>query len=184
MLCDNSHGGNSRQSVSAIIPPEIKLERFLQEKHSRGERHYVHIIGRLAVEDLAVNHPYRWLVTWMNLQLSDIGPNSSGQTRLPPLHFDLVHVTNDAAAAHVFEADDLSFIVATQPMIDQMLDLSERFVLENSYLVFDILRATGSPREIAQLLWFMQFCLVCTHEYSHLVRQHCEDDPQLKAEIS
>ena len=72
--------------------PEITLERLLHEKRVRGEQAYAHILGRVAVEDLPTLHLHRWLVEWMNRQLSDIGVNSTGGVELPPLHFDLVRV--------------------------------------------------------------------------------------------
>ena len=86
-----------------MVSPEIALERFLHEKHSRGETKYGKIGRRIAVEDLQPNHLYRFLVDWMNRQLSDIGVNSTGGRALPSLHFDLVHADNEFASAHVFE---------------------------------------------------------------------------------
>src|SRR6266567_8652254 len=111
-----------------MIPPDIVFERFLNERHARGERRYAHIIGRLAVEDLAPDHLHRWFADWMNQQLSDIGVNSTGGVALPPLRFEMVRVRGHEACAHVFESDEYTFIVMTQPMFDEMLDLSRRAV--------------------------------------------------------
>jgi hypothetical protein len=84
-----------RQMISFdfMVPPEIALERFLHEKHCRKEGVFKNIKGRVPIENLEQNHVYRWLVDWMNQQLSDIGVNSTGGRPLPPIHFDLVHVS-------------------------------------------------------------------------------------------
>jgi hypothetical protein len=58
---------------------------------------------------------YRWFADWMNQQLSDIGVNSTGGIELPPLRYETVRVRGGEAHAHVFEADEYSFIVVTQP---------------------------------------------------------------------
>ncbi len=159
------------------IPAEVTFERFLHEKHERGERKYEHISGRIAVETLPSDHLYRWVAEWMNLQLSDIGVTSTGGVALPPLHFELVTVNNGVAAAHVFEADELGFIVMTQPMFDEMLRLSRLVVAKNAALFSLQIAPSAGAEEIAQLLLLMQFCFVSAHEYSHLVRQHLEDHP-------
>lgn len=159
------------------IPPEVAFERFLHEKHERGEKKYKHISGRIAVENLPSNHLYRWIAGWMNLQLSDIGVTSTGGVALPPLHFELVTVDNGVAAAHTFEAEEWGFIVMTQPMFDEMLRLSRLVVAKNAALISVQIAPSASVEEIAQLLLLMQFCFVSAHEYSHLVRQHLEDHP-------
>ncbi len=166
-----------------MIPPQVSLERFLHEKHSRGEKKYAHITGRIAVEDLEPNDLYRWLVDWTNHQLSDIGVNSTGGYPLPPLHFDLVRVLNDVADAHVFETEESAFIVVTQPMVDEMLILSRLLVEQNPVFMSRQIAPSASPQEIAQLLLLMQFSLVISHEYSHLVRGHLEDNEPYAAEI-
>jgi hypothetical protein len=153
-----------------MIPPEVAFERFLREKHARFEEKYAHIVGRVAVEDLPPAHLYRWFVDWMNHQLSDIGVNSTGGVALPPLHFELVGVHNDVAAAHVFEAEEFTFIVMTQPMFEEMLRLSRRLVEQNHAFMSLQIAPSASPHEIAQLLLLMQFSFVTSHEYSHLVR--------------
>jgi hypothetical protein len=166
-----------------VLSPEIALERFINEKRSRREKKYAHFIGRVAVEDLPPDHLYRWLVNWMNQQLSDIGLNSTGGHPLPPLHFDLVRVLNDTAAAHVFETEEFAFIVVTEPMVHEMLMLSQGLVAQNrSFMTLQIAPA-ASPREVAQLLLFMQFCFVTSHEYSHLARRHLDDHQPLAGEI-
>ena len=159
------------------IPPEVTFERFLHEKHERGERKYEHISGRIAIENLPSDHLYRWVAEWMNLQLSDIGVTSTGGVALPPLHFELVMVNNGVAVAHAFEADELGFIVMTQPMFDEMLRLSRLVVAKNAALFSLQIAPSAGAEEIAQLLLLMQFCFVGAHEYSHLVRQHLEDHP-------
>ena len=169
------HAQNSRDRT--IIPPEIAFERFLHEKHVRGEKKYEHISGRIAVEDLPSEHLYRWIAEWMNLQLSDIGVTSTGGVALPPLHFELVTVNNNVAAAHTFEAGEWDFIVMTQPMFDEMLRLSRLVVDQNSAFFKLQISPSGSAEGIAQLLLMVQFCFVSAHEYSHLVRQHLEDRP-------
>ena len=164
-----------RLTVNAMIPPQVAFERFLREKHTRFEEKYAHIAGRIAVEDLPSAQLYRWFVDWMNRQLSDIGVNSTGGVALPPLHFELVSVHNDVAAAHVFEAEEFTFIVMTQPMFDEMLRLSRRLVEQNRAFMSLQIAPSASPPEIAQLLLLMQFSFVTSHEYSHLVRRHLED---------
>jgi len=166
-----------------MTPPEVALERFLHEKHSRKEDDYAHVSGRIAVEDLPPNHLYRWLVDWMNQQLSDIGVNSTGGYPLPSLHFDLVRVLNNVAAAHVFETQELGFIVLTQPMVDEMTMLSHRLVERNRSFMRLQIAPAASLRDIAQLLLLMQFCFVTSHEYSHLVRRHLESHQPLAIEI-
>jgi hypothetical protein len=160
-----------------MAPHEVLLERFLHDKHSRKEGIFKFITGRVAVENLPPNHVYRWLVDWMNQQLSDIGVNSSGGRLLPPIHFDLVEVLNDIASAHVFEADALAFIVVTRPMVDEMLRLSNALVEQNRVFMRLQIAPEASSREIAQLLLFMQFCIVTAHEYSHLVRHWDNSQP-------
>jgi hypothetical protein len=119
----------------------------------------------------------------MNQQLSDIGVNSTGGVDLPPLRFEMVRVSAREARAHVFEADEYSFIVVTQPMFDEMLDLSRRVVRANRGLMTLQIAPSAKPEEIAQLLLMMQFSFVGSHEYSHLVRQHLADNPPHAAEL-
>ncbi len=160
-----------------VIPPQIAFERFLREKHARGEKDYRHISGRIAVEDLPPDHLYRWIADWTNHQLSDIGVNSTGGVALPPLHFELVRVDNDVAGAHTFKVDEWGFIIMTQPMFDEMLRLSRLLVDQNRAFMSLQIAPEASAQEISQLLLLMQFCFVTSHEYSHLVRQHLEDQP-------
>jgi hypothetical protein len=160
-----------------VIPPEVVFERFLHEKHARGEKDYRHISGRIAVEDLPPNHLYRWIADWTNLQLSDIGVNSTGGVALPPLHFELVRTDNDVASAHTFEADEWSFIIVTQPMFDEMLRLSRLLVDRNRAFMSLQIAPAASADEISQLVLLMQFCFVMSHEYSHLVRRHLDEQP-------
>ncbi len=155
-----------------MIPAEVAFERFLNEKHTRGEKDYAHIVGRLAVEEFIPAHLYRWFADWMNQQLTDIGVNSTGGVTVPPLRFEFVRVQNHEAAAHIFESNEYGFIVMTQPMFDEMLTLSRQLVNQNwAFMTLQIAPAATS-QEIAQLLLLMQFSLVTSHEYSHLVRQH------------
>ncbi len=163
--------------TASVIPPEVVFERFLHEKHERGEKNYEYISGRIAIEDLPSEHIYRWIAEWMNLQLSDIGVTSTRGVALPPLHFELVTVSNDLAAAHTFEAGEWGFIVMTQPMFDEMLRLSRLVVAQNAAFFSLQIAPSAGAEKIAQLLLLMQFCFVSAHEYSHLVRQHLEDHP-------
>lgn len=163
--------------------PEIVLERFLQEKKRHGERRYAHILGRLPVEELPSLHYYRVLVTWMNRQLSDIGVNSTGGVALPPLHFDLVRVQGKVATAHVFRVEELAFIVITEPMVNEMLALAEKFVRQNIHLFNLYIAPEGSTIGIAHFIVFLQFSFITSHEYSHLVR-HSEDAQSPTAEVS
>jgi hypothetical protein len=95
----------------------------------------------------------------------------------------LVRVLNDTAAAHVFETEEFAFIVVTEPMVHEMLMLSQGLVAQNrSFMTLQIAPA-ASPREVAQLLLFMQFCFVTSHEYSHLARRHLDDHQPLAGEI-
>jgi len=142
-------------SFDFMVPPEIALERVLQEKHARKEGMYKCITGRVAVENLAPNHVYRWLVDWMNQQLSDIGVNSTGGRLLPPIHFDLVQVLSDIKNAHVLEADGSAFIVVTQPMVDEMLRLSHSLVQRNQVFMRLQIAPAANSHEIAQLILFM-----------------------------
>ena len=159
------------------IPPEAAFERFLHEKHERGEKKYEHISGRIAVENLPSDDLYRWIAEWMNLQLSDVGVKSTGGVALPPLHFELVRVNNGIAAAHTFEAVEWGFIVMTQPMFDEMLRLSQLVVSQNAAFFSLQIAPSADAEKTARLLLLMQFCFVSAHEYSHLVRQHLEDHP-------
>jgi hypothetical protein len=158
-----------------MVSPEIALERFLHEKHSRCEMKYAKIGGRIAVEDLQPNHLYRFLTDWMNLQLSDIGINSTAGRALPPLHFDLVHADNEFASAHVFETEEFGFIVATRPMVDEMQRLSQRLIAQNREFMCLQIAPCATSLNLAHQLVLMQFCLVTSHEYSHLVRGHLDD---------
>jgi len=112
----------------------------------------------------------------MNHQLSDIGITSTGGVALPPLHFELVSVHAGVAAAHIFEAEEFGFIVMTQPMFDEMLRLSRRLVEQNPAFMDLQIAPAASSVEIADLLLLMQFSFVTSHEYSHLVRRHLEDN--------
>lgn len=165
------------------LPPEIAFERFLREKHARGEKRYGHILGRLAVEELPPDHLYRWFAEWMNRQLSDLGVNSTQGLKLPPLRFELVRVNGKQASAHVFEDGGYAYLVMTQPMFDEMLELSRRAVNTNWALMTLQIAPAAKAEEIAQLLLMMQFSFVGSHEYSHLVRQHLADDPPHAAEL-
>jgi hypothetical protein len=126
-----------------MIPPEVAFERFLNEKQTRGEKDYAHIVGRLAVEGFVPAHLYRWFAGWMNQQLTDIGINPTGGM--------------------------------TQPMFDQMLSLSRQLVNQTRALMTLQIAPAAAHQEIVQLLLLMQFSLVTSHEYSHLVRQHLAD---------
>ena len=163
--------------------PEIALERLIQEKQRRGEQAYAHILGRVPVEDLPSNHLHRWLVDWMNRQLSDIGVNSTAGKDLPPLHFDLVRVTGKIAAAHVFETEEFGFIVVTLPMVDEMLAFSTRLVTQNRAFMGLQIAPDAKLVDIAHFFVFLQFCFVTSHEYSHLVRRHLEANPPHAAAI-
>ncbi|HLW75672.1 MAG TPA: hypothetical protein VKS01_01785 [Bryobacteraceae bacterium] len=166
-----------------MVSPEIALERFLYEKHSRGESQYAKLGSRIAVEDLPTNHLYRFLVDWMNRQLSDIGVNSTGGRALPPLHFDLVDANNELASAHVFETVEFGFIVATKPLVDEMRRLSRRLIAQNlAFMRLQIAPSATLP-ELAHVLVLVQLCLVTSHEYSHLVRGHLEDYPPDTADV-
>lgn len=169
--------------MNVMPPPEVALERSLHEKQCRGEKAYAHILGRVTVEDLQPNHFHRWLVEWMNLQLSDIGANSTGGQVLPPLHFDLVRVRDNVAAAHLFETEEFVFVVVTQPMVDEMLTLSLRLVDQNRAFMSLQIAPSATLHDIAHFLVLLQFCFVTSHEYSHLVRRHLEDDQPHAAEI-
>ena len=163
--------------------PEIELERYLQEKKLRHEQDYDHILGRLLVENLPPNHLHHWLVKWMNVQLSDIGVKSSGRQVLPRLHFDLVRVQRREAAAHIFAADEFTFIVVTEPMVDEMLALSTRLVDQNRVFMSVQIAPSATFVDIAHFLVFLQFCLVTSHEYSHLVRRHLADQQPYATEL-
>jgi hypothetical protein len=95
----------------------------------------------------------------------------------------LVRVNGKEASAHVFEADDYSYVVMTQPMFDEMLDLSRRAIKANLALITLQVAPAAKPEDVAQLLLMMQFSFVGSHEYSHLVRQHLADDPPHAAEL-
>jgi hypothetical protein len=159
------------------MPPEVAFERFLRDKHERKETKYRHISGRVAIEDLPHNHLYRWFADWMDLQLSDIGVNSTGGVALPTLHFELVRADNGEASAHTFESGEWGFIVITQPLFDEMLTLSRLLVDQNIALFNLQIAPEARAKDIIQLLLLMQFCFVTSHEYSHLVRLHLADQP-------
>lgn len=166
-----------------MIPPDVALERFLQDKHRRGEENYAHILGRVPTENFAPDNLRRWLVEWMNRQLSDLVFNSIGSVELPPLHFDLVCVQGKVADAHVFETEEFAFIVVTEPLIDEMFALATRFVRQNRYLFSLQIAPEANPVDIVHFFVFLQFCFVTSHEYSHLVRRHLEDNQPHAAEI-
>jgi len=162
-----------------MIPPEIAFTRFLFEKHERGEKKYAEIGDRIVIETLPPNNLYRWFADWMNHQLSDVGVTSTDGAVVPTLHFELVHAQNHVKTAHMFEAGEFGFVVMTQPMFDEMLMLSDRFVEQNPALTQLQLAPSAPPREVAQLLLLIQFSLVTSHEYSHIIRGHLkEDQPQ------
>jgi hypothetical protein len=163
-----------------MAPPQVSLDRLLQEKHARKEGIFKYITGRVAIEDLAPIQMYRWLVDWMNQQLSDIGVNSTGGRLLPPIHFDLVEALDNLTGAYVLEADKTVFIIVTRPMVEEMLRLSDALVFRNRAFMNLQIAPDANFREIAQLLLFMQFCLVTAHEYSHVVRGHWDDDQPLE----
>src|SRR5579862_2071336 len=149
-----------------MIPPQLAFERFLREKHDRHERKYAHIAGRIAVEDLPPSDVCRWFADWMNHQLSDIGVTSTNGVDLPPLHFEFVSVHREGAAAHVFNAEELTFIVMTRPMFDEMLRLAHELVERNRAFMSLQIAPSATLHEIAQLLLLMQYSFVTSHEYS------------------
>ncbi len=159
-----------------MVSPEIALERFLNEKHSRHEKRYAQIGGRVPVEDLQSNHLYRFLVSWMNQQLANIGVNSTGGRTLPPLHFDIVRADKGVATAHVFPTEEFGFIVVTEPMVEEMLRLSQLLIEQNLAFMRLQIAPSATSLELAHVLVLMQFSLVTSHEYSHLVRGHLDDD--------
>jgi hypothetical protein len=114
-----------------------------------------------------------------------MGVNSTGGLTLPPFHFDFVRVDpkNPIAGAHAFETEEFGFIVMTEPMVDEMRRLSSSLVERNRALMHLQIAPAASALEIAQLLLFIQFCFVASHEYSHLVRRHLDDDQPLATEI-
>jgi hypothetical protein len=166
-----------------LLPPEIILERVLQEKHRRGEQAYAYVLGRVPVEDLSPGHVHRWLVEWMNGQLSNLGVNSTGGRHVPPLHFDLVRVKDKTAAAHVFEADGFAFIIVTEPMVQEMLAISGKLVNQNRALIALQIAPDAEVLDVVHFLVFLQFCFVASHEYSHLVRNHLQIDQPDAAEV-
>jgi hypothetical protein len=70
----------------------------------------------------------------------------------------------------------MGVIVITQPMLDEMLRLSRAVVQRNAALMSLQIAPAADAQGIAQLLLVMQFCFVSAHEYSHLVRQHLEEE--------
>ena len=165
-----------------MTAPEVSLERYIHEKRSRREAKYAHIVGRIPVEDLP-SDLHRWLVDWMNRQLSDVRINSKDGCALPPLHFDLLEVNDNKPRAHVFETDEFGFIVVTQPMVDEMQKLSILLVVQNFIFINSKIAPYAICEDIVRLLLLMQFCLVASHEWSHLARRHSEEDQPDEADI-
>jgi len=99
----------------------------------------------------------------MNLQLSDIGANSTGGQVLPPLNFDLVLARDNVADAHVFETEEFGFIVVTQPMVDEMLTLSARLVNQNRAFMSLQIAPSATLQDMAHFLVLLPFCLVTSH---------------------
>ena len=163
--------------------PEVALERLLQEKHSRREIRFAHILGRVAVEDLPSDHLHRWLVEFMNRQLSDIGPNSTGGRELPQLHFDLVRTRQKVASADVFDGEGFGLIVVTQSMIEEMLALATKLVSGNKYFFNLQIAPNAKPQDIAHFLVLLQFGLVSSHEYYHVVRGHLDAEQPYEADL-
>ena len=162
-----------------MLPPKFEFDRVLHEMKSRHRQKFCHMIGRVDVEALPSDPPYSWLVNYINEQLSDIGVNSTGGRVMPRLHFEMVEVKSDERKAHVFEAQEFTFIVVTQPMVDEMLKYARRLVKQNWAFMSLQIAPAANQEEIALLIWLMQMLFVTCHEYSHLVRGHM-DQPQVQ----
>ena len=154
------------------MTPQEVLEIYIRCELSTDSR-LSHILGRFEIEGLDPGHLYRWSVDSLNRALQNVGPAALAG-KIPPLHFDLVRVSNGQAEAHALSTQDYSFIVFTQPMCKQIWD-SSWLVAEKNQALLGIQYFPGVPiKEIANFIYFLRLLLVVSHEFAHHARLHFE----------
>jgi hypothetical protein len=158
---------------SVVIPDEIEVARLLHEKLRRHTDRLRHIIGRTNIEHLDHGHLYRYLSAWMARQFADVGLNATGGKPLPaPLCFAIVDGTSAIGNAHTFDIGPYTAILFERALVDHMWNLSKTFVMSNPGLV-SVQWAPGSNlNDVMHLMTLMQACIVSSHEFSHIAREH------------
>lgn len=163
----------SSKNPYVTIPDEIEVARLLHEKLRRHPEKLKHIVGRTSIEHLDPNHLYRYLSTWMARQFADVGLNATGGKPLQaPLCFAIVDGTSEVGNAHTFDIGPYAAILFERALVDSMWDLSRKFVMNNPGLVSMQWAPGCNLNDVMHLMTLMQACIVSSHEFSHIAREH------------
>jgi len=164
-----------------MAAPEIILDRWVKAQAARHPS-LANYLGKLdigQVEPPSLQAILRLVQDAMNGALRLESVNASGGVAHPPFHFDYIQVRDGKAIqnAHAFQHGGVSFIVVTQPLVELLWDLSRQ--LSRSTHVQGLLRIDPAAVRLAALqalLFQFQLSFLVSHEYTHHVHQHCEQD--------
>ena len=109
----------------------------------------------------------------MNEALRLENANASGGVEHPPFHFDYLDVVGEIKNAHAFQHEGFAFIVVTLPLVESIVDVSQR--LSRSSVAVQLLRLdsrTLEPEIFRGFLAQIQLLFLISHEYTHHVHQH------------
>ncbi|MEP6891410.1 MAG: hypothetical protein ABI955_12030 [Nitrospirota bacterium] len=151
----------------------IEFGRLLREEKIRHPDKLKHIIGLMALEHLAEDHIYRFLVRVTNLQFANVGLGGTrGKTLDAPLYFAIVEGTGTVGNAHTFPVGRYRAVLFERVLVDSMWNLSEQFVYRNRDLVSLQWAPKTNLNVVMQLLLLMQASIVNSHEFTHVASEH------------
>lgn len=165
-----------------MTAPEVILDRWVRTK-LRKYPGYAGYIGKLdidKVESPSLQSLLYFLQDAMNGALRSENVNASGGVAHPPFHFDYLQVNEDAENARnalAFQYEGFSFIAATLPLVELLWDLSQR--LSTSPIVLRMLQidpVTERTGALHGLLFATQLSFLVSHEYTHHVHRHIDQD--------
>jgi hypothetical protein len=158
-----------------MTPPEVILDRWVKAR-LRDSREFDGYAGKLDIERVWSSALRTFLFGFqnaMNEALRLENANSSGGTKHPPFHFDYLDASVEIKNAHAFQHEDFSFIVVTLPLIELILEVSQR--LSRSAIAAQLLRlelGALQPDILQGFLAQIQLLFLIGHEYTHHVHQH------------
>jgi hypothetical protein len=157
-----------------MIPPEVILDRYVKA-HLRNEPGCSSYAGKLDIERVG-SPSFRVLLSTFQNEINEAlrleNANASGGVEHPPFHFDYLDVA-EIENAHAFQHEGFSFIVVTLPLVETMLDVSQR--LSRSAVVLQLLHLDSGTLELdilQGLLAQIQLLFLIAHEYTHHVHEH------------
>lgn len=158
-----------------MMPPEVILDRWMRAR-LRDSPEFFGYAGKLDIEQVRSSALRTLLYEFqnaMNEALRLENTNASGGTKHPPFHFDYLDTSVEIKNAHAFQHEDFSFIVVTLPLIELILEVSQR--LSRSVVAAQLLHVelgTLEPDIFQGFLAQIQLLFLIGHEYTHHVHRH------------